>query len=212
MSIMPSRKTSTSKSTAAYASGSGSTPNTTIATAPTRLAAGRFRCTNGSRWTAMRTYVKPKMTRPRVIRVRNAECGVRSGSGEHQSEQPAIGIEPARSTPHSAFHTPHSSYLPIRKQDPALRMRLRIALERHAQIGPADAVPARHQAAERLVVARLAANRHAADAEPRRGGLRGCDRGVECRHVTGHELENPYLIPGPPFRERRRVPQHHGVH
>ena len=49
MSIMPSRKTSTSKSTAAYASGSVSTPNTTIATAPTRLAAGRFRCTNGSR-------------------------------------------------------------------------------------------------------------------------------------------------------------------
>ena len=55
MSIIPSRKTRTSKSTAAYASGRVSTPNTTIATAPTRLAAGRFKCTNGNRWTAMKT-------------------------------------------------------------------------------------------------------------------------------------------------------------
>src|SRR5437899_12458203 len=90
-------------------------------------------------------------------------------------------------------------------------MRLRIALVRHAQVGPADAVTARHETAERFVVARLAANRHSADAEPPRGSLRSRYGGVERRHVAGDELENPYLILGPPFRERLRVPQHHGV-
>ena len=49
ISMRPRRNTSTSKSMAAYASWRESTPPTTIATAPSRLAAGRFRWTNGSR-------------------------------------------------------------------------------------------------------------------------------------------------------------------
>ena len=53
MSINPRRKTITSRSMAAYACGRVITPKTTIATAPTKLAAGRLRCTNGRRCTAI---------------------------------------------------------------------------------------------------------------------------------------------------------------
>src|SRR6266487_864934 len=206
MSIMPSRKTSTSKSTAAYASGSERTPNTTIATAPTRLAAGRFRCTNGSRWTAMRTYVRAKMRRPAVMRVRSVECGVDRETVEANGSHSGSNLLLQLRTPHSALHIPHSSDLPIRKQHPALRVRLRIALVGHTEVGPADAVAARDETAERLLVARLAADRHTPDAESRRGGLRSRDSGVERGEVAGGKLEHAHLVLGPALGERRGVP------
>src|SRR2546425_3574484 len=216
MSIIPSRKTSTSKSTAAYASGRERTPNTTIATAPTRLAAGRFRCTNGSRWTATRRYVRAKMRRPTVMGTRNVERGTRKPErGTRKSERGTLAEAPCRTAPHfcSAFRVPSSAFLdlPIREQDTVGGMWLRVALVRHTQIRPADAVAARDETAERLLVARLAADRHAPDAEPRRGGLRPRDGGVERGEVAGGELEHAHLVLGPALGERGGVPEDDGV-
>src|SRR2546430_5037339 len=87
------------------------------------------------------------MTRPVVIRVRNAECGVRSSWG-------VLRI------PHSAF----ASDLPIGKEHAVGGGLLGVAVLGHPQVGPADAVAAGDEAAERLGVARLAAHADAADA------------------------------------------------
>src|SRR5919108_5587330 len=147
MSMRPRRKTITSKSIAAYASASGNTPNTTIATAPSRLAAGRLRCTKGNRWTAMRRYVRAKMTRPVVMGLWISDCGLRIG---------ATGSRP--SNPQSAIANPQSSDLPIREQHAVRGVRLGVSLVDHPQVGPADAIAAGHEATERRVEAGLAAN------------------------------------------------------
>src|SRR5437660_6854723 len=193
MSMRPSRNTRTSRSIAAYASGSDSTPHTTIATAPSRLAAGRLRWTKGSRWTAMRRYVTPKMTRPVVIRTRNAECGVWSVLGQLR-------------TPHPALHT--RSDLPIREQHAAPRVRLAVAFVGHPEVGPADPIAAGDAPAERVVEARLAAHRDAPDPRPRGGGLGRRDARVEGAVVARRELEHAHLVLGPAFGEGRGVPQH----
>src|SRR6266571_6688277 len=185
MSMRPSRNTSTSKSIAAYASRRGSTPSTTIATAPSRLAAGRLRCTNGRRWMAIRRYVAAKMSRPVV--------------------------KPSPSIPHSAFHTPHYSYLPIREQHAVRRMGLRIPLVRHPQVGPADAIAAGDEPAEGVVEAGLAAHGYAADAGSGGGGFGRRDRGIEGARVARGELEHAHLVLRPAIGERRRVPQHQSV-
>src|SRR5437867_4964664 len=90
-------------------------------------------------------------------------------------------------------------------------MRLRVALVGHAQVGPANAVAARDEPAERPLVARLAADRYAPDAEPRRGGFRPRDSGVERLEVAGGELEHAHLVLGPALGERRGVPEDDGV-
>src|SRR6266571_2290715 len=181
MSMRPSRNTSTSKSIAAYASRRGSTPSTTIATAPSRLAAGRLRCTNGRRWMAMRRYVAAKMSRPVV--------------------------KPCPSIPHSAFRIPHYSYLPIGEQHTAARMGLRIALVGHPEVGPADAIAAGYEPAERVVEACLASHGHPPDAGAGRGGFGRRDRGIEAGRVAGRELEHAHFVLRPTLGERRRVPQ-----
>src|SRR5947207_7270253 len=119
MSIRPSRSTRTSRSIAAYASGIDRTPHTTIATAPSRLAAGRLRWTKGSRWTAMRRYVSAKIRRPVVIRTRNAEVGTRN-------RLPLDGGSIC-----SAFRVSRSALLdlPIREQHPVPRVRLAVPFE-----------------------------------------------------------------------------------
>src|SRR6266581_8559311 len=119
------------------------------------------------------------MMRPVVMPVRSAECGVRNGSDARRNAGLALASEPALQfrTPHSAFRT--CSDLPIREQNAAGRLGLRIAIVGHAEIGPADAVPAGDEAAERLRVACLAADRHAPDPGARRGGLGGGDCGLE---------------------------------
>src|SRR2546422_4615877 len=71
------------------------------------------------------------------------------------------------------------SYLPVGKQHAGAGLRFGMALVGHAEIGPAHAVPAGDEAAERLRVSGLAADRHAADPGARRGGLGGGDARVE---------------------------------
>src|SRR5256886_8293958 len=193
MSMRPSRNTRTSRSIAAYASGSDRTPHTTIATAPSRLAAGRLRWTKGSRWTAMRRYVSAKIRRPVVIRVRNAECGMRSVLGQLR-------------TPHPALHT--RSDLPVRKQYSVPRVRLAVPFVGHAEVGPADAIAAGHEPAERVVEARLTADGDAPDARARGRGLGRRDARLEGAVVARRQLEHPHLVFGPAFGERRGMPQH----
>src|SRR5436190_2560151 len=198
MSMRPSRNTRTSRSIAAYASGSDRTPHTTIATAPSRLAAGRLRWTKGSRWTAMRRYVTPKMTRPVVIRTRNAEVGTRNRF--------ALG---GRSIC-SAFRVSRSALLdlPIREQHATPRVRLSVAFVGHPEVGPADPIAAGDEPAERIVEARLAAHRDAPDPRPRGGGLGRRDARVEGAVVARCELEHAHLVLGPALGEGRGAPQH----
>src|SRR2546423_10528794 len=168
MSMRPSRNARTSRSIAAYASGSDRTPHTTIATAPSRLAAGRLRWTKGSRWTAMRRYVSAKMRRPVVIELRIADCGLRIG-----------GTSPGPSNPQSEIRNSQSSYLPIREQHPVPRVRLAVPFVRHPEIGPANAIAAGDEAAERVVEARLTAHGDAADARARGRGFGRRDARLE---------------------------------
>src|SRR5438445_13353918 len=88
------------------------------------------------------------------------------------------------------------SNLPVRKQHAGAGMRLGMALVRHAEIGPAHTIPAGHEAAERVGVARLAADRHATDPGTGRGGLRGGDRRLERALIERRELEHAHLVPG----------------
>src|SRR5256884_1489657 len=198
MSMRPSRNTRTSRSIAAYASGSDRTPHTTIATAPSRLAAGRLRWTKGSRWTAMRRYVSAKIRRPVVIRTRNAEVGTRN-------RLPLDGGSIC-----SAFRVSRSALLdlPIREQHPVPRVRLAVPFVGHAEVGPADAIAAGDQPAERVVEARLTAHGDAPDARARGRGLGRRDARLEGAVVARRQLEHPHLVFGPAFGERRGMPQH----
>ncbi len=72
-------------------------------------------------------------------------------------------------------------------------------------------VTALDQVPERPLVARLTADRDAADAGTRRGCLRGDERGREGALVPRGELQDAELFLGPALGERRRVPQHEGV-
>src|SRR2546421_2516791 len=171
MSMRPSRNTRTSRSIAAYASASDRTPNPTIATAPSRLAAGRLRWTKGRRWTAMRRYVTPKMTRPTV-----------TGGA--------------------------ASYLPIREQHALPRVRLAVPFVSHAEVGPADAIAAGDEPAERVVEARLTAHGDAPDARARGRRLGRRDARLEGAVVARRQLEHPHLVFGAAFGERRGMPQH----
>src|SRR5437764_15487605 len=112
------------------------------------------------------------MRRAVVTKLRIADCELRIGTAGVRRPWRIPLIDPSPSNPQSAIRNPQSSYLPIRKQHAPGAMRLRIALVRHAQVGPADAVAARHESAERVVVARLTADRHPADPEARCGRLR----------------------------------------
>src|SRR5438445_12973805 len=79
------------------------------------------------------------------------------------------------SIPHSAFRIPHLLYLPIREQHTTAWMGLRIALVGHPEVGPADAIAAGHEPAERVVEAGLASHGHPPDGSAGRGrvGRRG---------------------------------------
>src|SRR6266566_4086106 len=177
-------------------SAESSPPPTTTATAPSRLAAGRFRRRNGSRCAAMSRYVTPKMKRPVVIELRIVDCGLRIG---------ATG--PGPSNPQSEIDNPQSSYLPIREQHTPAWMGLRIALVGHPEVGPADAIAAGYEPAERVVEACLASHGHPPDAGAGRGGFGRRDRGIEAGRVAGGELEHAHLVLRPTLGERRRVPQ-----
>src|SRR5207249_12193853 len=111
----------------------------------------------------MRTYVAAKIRRPGVIRMRSAECGMRNGSSDFRDERWSLGIEPARSSPHSAFRIPHWLYLPIREQHSSAWMGLGIALVGHPEVGPSDAIAAGHEPGERVVEAGLASHGHPPD-------------------------------------------------
>src|SRR5947207_13566067 len=112
----------------------------------------------------MRTYVAAKIRRPGVIRMRSAECGMRNGSSDFRDERWSLGIEPARSIPHSAFRIPHWLYLPIREQHSTACLGLAIALVGHPEVGPADASSAGDNPAVRDVEAGLATLAHQLDA------------------------------------------------
>src|SRR5438128_7354421 len=141
----------------------------------------------------MRRYVTPKMMRPVVIRVRNAECGVWSVLGQLR-------------TTHPALHT--RSDLPIREQHAAPRVWLAVAFVGHPEVGPADPIAPGDEPAERVVEARLAAHRDAPDPRPRGGGLGRRDARLEGALVARRELEHAHLVLGPAFGEGRGVPQH----
>src|SRR2546430_7711307 len=208
MSMRPSRNTRTSRSIAAYASGSDRTPHTTIATAPSRLAAGRLRWTKGSRWTAMRRYVSAKIRRPVVIRTRNAEVGTRNRMGRGRSRMPRFALD-GRSIC-SAFRVPRSAFLdlPIREQHPVPRVRLAVPFVGHAEVGPADAIAAGDEPAERVVEARLTAHGDAPDARARRRRLGRRDARLEGPVVARRQLEHPHLLFRPAFGESRGMPPH----
>src|SRR5881296_2196010 len=87
------------------------------------------------------------------MRMRSVECGMRNGSSDFRDERLSLGIDPAPSIPHSEFRILHYSYLPIREQHTAARMGLRISLVGHPEVGPADAIAAGHEPAERVVEA-----------------------------------------------------------
>src|SRR5436305_4068163 len=138
------------------------------------------------------------MRRAVVIRLRIADCELRIGTAGVRGPWRIPLIDPSPSNPQSAIRNPQLSYLPVGKQHAPGGMRLRIALVRHAQVGPADAVAARHEAAERFVVARLAADRHTADTEARCGRLRRRDGGVPRGPGAGGALDAAHLVLGPP--------------
>src|SRR2546427_3827378 len=98
------------------------------------------------------------------------------------------------------------SDFPVRKQHALSRLALGVTLVMQAQIGPAHAVAARHETAERVLVACLAAHRHAPDAELRGGGLYGADRRLERTRIAGRELQDPHFVARASLGERRRVP------
>src|SRR5437764_5448873 len=137
------------------------------------------------------------MRRAVVIRLRIADCELRIGTAGVRGPWRIPLIDPSPSSPQSAIRNPQLSYLPVGKQHAPGGMRLRIALVRHAQVGPADAVAARHESAERFVVARLAADRYTADTEARCGRLCRRDGRVERGHVAAAEPEDAHLVPAP---------------
>src|SRR2546428_4858722 len=97
------------------------------------------------------------------------------------------------SIPHSAFRIPHLSYLPIREQHSTAWMGLGVALVGHPEVGPADAIAARHEPAERVVEAGLASHGHPPDAGPGRRRLGRRHRGIGGGSVPGPGLEHPHL-------------------
>src|SRR6266571_3884413 len=125
----------------------------------------------------MRTYVAAKIRRPSVMALRISDCGLRIG---------ATGSGP--SNPQSAIANPQLSDLPVREQHTAARMGLRVALVGHPEVGPADAIAAGHEPAERVVEACLASHGHPPDAGAGRGGFGRRDRGIEAGRVAGGEL------------------------
>src|SRR2546428_7128705 len=105
----------------------------------------------------------------------------------------------------SAFRIPHLLYLPIREQHSAAWMGLGVALVGHPEVGPADAIAAGHEPAERVVEAGLASHGHPPDAGAGRGGFGRRDRGIERARVPGRELEHAHFVLRPTLGERRRV-------
>src|SRR5437660_9211303 len=101
-----------------------------------------------------------------------------------------------------------ASYLPIREQHATPWVRLAVPLVGHPEVGPADAIAAGDQPAERVVEPRLAAHGDAPDARARGRGLGGRDAGLEGAIVARRELEHAHLVLGPAFGEGRGVPQH----
>src|SRR5690242_4695352 len=104
-----------------------------------------------------------------------------------------------------------ASYLPVREHDAVARRRLGVALEVHAQIGPAHTVAARHEAAERVAEAGLAAERDAPDAGLCGGRLGGADDRLERGCAAGGELQHAHFVARARLGERRRMPQRHAV-
>src|SRR5439155_10077045 len=90
----------------------------------------------------------------------------------------------------AAFRLPRSAFLdlPIREQHTAARMWLRISLVGHPEVGPADAIAAGYEPAERVVEACLASHGHPPDAGAGRGGFGRRDRGIEAGRVAGGEI------------------------
>src|SRR5947208_14794887 len=115
------------------------------------------------------------------------------------------------SIPHSAFPIPHLLYLPIREQHSTAWMGLGIALAGHPEVGPANAIAAGYEPAERVVEAGLASHSHPPDAGAGSGGFGRRDRGIEGARVPGRELEHAHFVLRPTLGERRRVPQHQRV-
>src|SRR5260221_12382188 len=76
-----------------------------------------------------------------------------------------------------------SSDLPIREEHTLGGMPLGVPFIRHAQIGPADAVAARDEAAERLRIVALAAHPEAANPRLRRAGF-------DCSDLRLHHTAN----------------------
>src|SRR5216117_2022596 len=109
----------------------------------------------------------------------------------------------------AAFRLPRSAFLdlPIREQHSTAWMGLGIALVGHPEVGPADAIAAGHEPAERVVEAGLASHGHPPDAGAGRGGFGRRDRGIEGARVPGRELEHAHFVLRPTLGERRRVPQ-----
>src|SRR3989454_1643185 len=126
----------------------------------------------------MSRYVTPKMKRPVVIELRIVDCGLRIG---------ATG--PGPSNPQSEIDNPQSLYLPIREQHSTAWMGLRIALVGHPEVGPADAIAAGYEPAERVVETGLASHGHPPDAGAGRGGLGGRERRIRGARAPGRAPE-----------------------
>src|SRR5207244_3427685 len=95
----------------------------------------------------------------------------------------------------SAFRLPRSAFLdlPIREQHTTAWMALRIALVGHPEVGPADAIAAGYEPAERVVEAGLASHGHPPDAGPGRGGFGRRDRGIEGSRLPGRAAAHAHL-------------------
>src|SRR5256886_1382009 len=134
-----------------------------------------------------------------VIRTLNAEVGTRNRMGRGRPRMPRFPLD-GRSIC-SAFRLPRSAFLdlPIREQHPVPRVRLAVPFVGHAEVGPADAIAAGDQPAERVVEARLTAHGDAPDARARRRRLGRRDARLEGPVVARRPPEHPH----PAFRPGR---------
>src|SRR5205807_8142039 len=88
-----------------------------------------------------------------------------------------------------------SSDFPIGEENTLGGMPFGVPLERHPQIGPAHAIAARDEPAERLRITALATHRDAPDAGLRGGRLDRTDRGIERGVAARGELQHADFLP-----------------
>src|SRR2546430_14695414 len=132
------------------------------------------------------------MPRRAVIEWRMVDRGLRIGRAS-----------PGPANPQSEVRKRQSSYLPIREQPAAPRVRLAVAFVGHPEVGPADPIAAGDEPAEGVVEARLAAHRDAPDPRPPPRRLARRAAPVQGAVVARRGRGSPPPVLGPTFGDGR---------